>query len=168
MAALAVGGGVLLSLLLPPRPLLLWNDSASMAVGLYSVSAPAFPRVGDIVIAWAPPPARRLAAVRHYLPFGVPLVKRVAARSGDRVCAVHDRILIDGRTVARRRAHDPSGRPMPWWSGCSDLRPGELFLLSARGADSFDGRYFGPTRAAELVGRARLLWARPATGSGHG
>lgn len=167
MAALAVSG-VLLSLLLPPRPLLLWNDSASMAVGFYSVSAPAVPRVGDIVIARAPASARRLAAARHYLPFGVPLVKRVAAIAGDRVCAAQDRILIDGRTVARRRAYDPSGRPMPWWSGCSDLGPGELLLLSARGADSFDGRYFGATRATELIGRARLLWARPANGSGHG
>ena len=37
------------------------------------------------------------------------------------------------------------------------LGPGELFLLMDR-SGSFDGRYIGPSREAEVVGRALPLW----------
>lgn len=144
----------------PPAPLLLWNASASSPVGLYAVTSPGVPTVGDMVVAWAPPSARRLAAARFYLPYDVPLVKRVAAIGGDRVCAERNRIFINGRPAALRQARDPSGRLMPWWSGCARLARGELLLLSSAGPLAFDGRYFGATRASELVGKARLLWPK--------
>lgn len=143
----------------PPRPLLLWNATPSSPVGLYRVAPQSELRIGDIAVAWAPVSARRLAAERAYLPFTVPLVKRVGATAGQRVCARGDRIFIDGREAALRRLRDPAGRPMPWWSGCTRLAPGELFLLSFGGL-AFDGRYFGVTRDSELVGRASLLWPR--------
>src|SRR3546814_14513229 len=59
----------------------------------------------------------------------VPLVKRVAAAAGDEVCAAGARVMVNGRIVARRFERDGTGRPMPWWSGCAELRPGEFFLL---------------------------------------
>jgi type IV secretory pathway protease TraF len=68
---------------------------------------------------------------------------------------------VNGRLAAVRRPRDPRGRIMPSWSGCRVLRSGELFLLSPGVADAFDGRYFGVTRKAELIGKARLLWAKP-------
>jgi conjugative transfer signal peptidase TraF len=166
-AACVAAISVLASLLWPPRPLLLWNASPSSPIGLYALSSAAAPRTGDMAVAWAPPAARRLAAARRYLPFQVPLVKPVAAAAGDRVCALRNRIIVNGKAVALRRAHDPSGRPMPWWTGCARLGRGETFLLSAGGPLAFDGRYFGSTRASELVGKARLLWARPIEGSGR-
>ena len=55
------------------------------------------------------------------------LVKRVGASAGDRVCADGDRIFINGRPAALRRPTDLSGRPMPWWEGCSRLGRGEIF-----------------------------------------
>jgi len=157
-----------LSLAWPARPLLLWNASPSSPVGLYILSSPAGLRVGDMAVAWPPPRARRIAAARSYLPLRVPLVKRVAAVAGDQVCAIGSRILIAGRAVALRRAGDPSGRPMPWWSGCRRLKPGEAFLLSPARPLAFDGRYFGVTHAREIVGKARLLWGKSAKGSGGG
>jgi len=57
-------------------------------------------------------------------------VKPVAAIAGDRVCALGRAILINDRLAAMRRRTDPSGRPMPWCTGCRLLGPGELFLLS--------------------------------------
>jgi conjugative transfer signal peptidase TraF len=147
------------SLLWPPRPLLLWNASASSPVGLYSVDWRSSLSVGDMVVAWPPPDARRLAAARHYLPASVPLVKRIAAASGARICARGARIYIDGRMAALRRSHDPEGRRLPWWSGCRLLKGGDLLLLSPHSPAAFDGRYFGPTREREVIGRARLLWA---------
>lgn len=153
---LAAAGSVLRT----PAPLLLWNASASTTPGLYIVVPAAHLRAGDIAVAWPPRHAREVAAARSYLPAAVPLVKPVAAIAGDRVCAAGDRVFVGGRLVALRRARDPSGRPMRWWSGCRVLRPGEIFLLSAGVPLAFDGRYFGVTRAREIVGRARLLWAR--------
>lgn len=143
----------------PPRPLLLWNASPSSPRGLYALSAGGTPKIGDMVAAWPPRSARRTAAARSYLPFDVPLVKRVAAAGGDRVCAKREIISVNGLRIAIRRRRDPSGRAMPWWSGCVRLRHGELFLLSTGVPLAFDGRYFGVTRAPEIVGRARLLWA---------
>lgn len=141
-------------------PRLVWNASPSSPVGLYAVEAATDVRPGDLVVAWPPPASRRLAAVRHYLPLGVPLVKRVAAAGGDRVCGRDRHILINGRKVADRRARDPRGRPMPSWSGCRKLHGRELFLLSQGVSLAFDGRYFGVTRPSEVVGRARALWVR--------
>jgi conjugative transfer signal peptidase TraF len=156
LAALALGLGA--TILRPPRPLLLWNASASSPVGLYAVTAAGRPRAGDMIIAWPPPGARRLAAARGYLPARVPLVKRVAAISGARVCAVRGGVLVNAKLAALRSARDPSGRPMPWWSGCKMLGSGDLFLLAPNARDAFDGRYFGLTRANEVVGKAKLLW----------
>ena len=141
-----------------PRPLLLWNASPSSPPGLYRVTSTGTPRRGDMVVAWAPRRARALAAARGYLPADVPLLKPVAALAGDRVCAVGKRILVNGRPAAVRRPRDPAGRPMPSWSGCRVLGAGELFLLSAGVPLAFDGRYFGVTRRAEAIGRAKLLW----------
>lgn len=149
----------LATLLFQPRPFFLWNASSSSPVGLYAVMPGRSPRAGEMAIAWAPPGARRLAAIRNYLPAKVPLVKPVAAVSGSRICAGEGAIFVNGRLVAFRRARDPAGRPMPWWSGCERLGKGDFFLLSPD-ANAFDGRYFGVTRAGELVGTARLLWRR--------
>lgn len=152
--------GIALTLIWPPRPFLLWNASPSSPVGLYALAFSDRIHVGDTVVAWAPAPARRLASARHYLPANVPLVKRVAAAAGDRVCAKRKTIYVNGRAAALRRVRDPSGRPLPWWSGCRVLRHGELFLLSPGAPEAFDGRYFGVTRSGEIVGKARLLWPR--------
>lgn len=155
ICALALGA----ILFWPPTPLLLWNSSASSPVGLYAVVPRHSPKAGETVIAWLPPRAREIAAIRGYLPLRVPLVKPVAAVSGARVCAERGAIFVNGRLAALRRTRDPSGRPMPWWSGCERLGADDLFLLSPH-ADAFDGRYFGVTGAAEVIGAARLLWAR--------
>jgi conjugative transfer signal peptidase TraF len=145
---------------LPPAPRLLWNASASAPIGLYGVAPGMITQVGDMVVARPPAAARMVAASRRYLPLGVPLVKRVAAGPGDRVCASGVSISIDGQRVATRRPSDPHGRRMPWWSGCRSLRDNQYFLLMADVPDSFDGRYFGITNGSDIVGRARLLWRR--------
>ncbi|HEX8238274.1 MAG TPA: S26 family signal peptidase [Allosphingosinicella sp.] len=142
-----------------PRPLLVWNVSASAPLGLYAVGSPNLVQAGEMVVAWTPEPARSLAAQRRYLPSNVPLVKKVAAARGGRVCAVGQAIWVNGRHVAARREVDSRGRPLPWWTGCRDLGEGEYFLLMDN-PDSFDGRYFGVTDRQDMIGRAILLWAR--------
>jgi len=112
-----------------------------------------------MVIARPPRVAARLAAERGYLPEAVPLVKRVAAAEGDRVCAAGEAVFINERLETLRRSADGAGRLLPSWTGCESLVGGQVFLLGS-GTDSFDGRYFGVTERAEIVGRARLLWGR--------
>lgn len=156
LAGIAALGATILA---PPSPRLVWNVSPSAPTGLYVVAPGASLRRGDMAVARMPTPARALAAARHYLPANVPLVKRVAAIPGDTVCAAGTDVLVNGRRVARRRAHDGRGRPMPAWQGCITLQDGTLLLLMDA-PDSFDGRYFGPTHARDILGRARLIWAR--------
>jgi type IV secretory pathway protease TraF len=90
----------------------------------------------------------------------VPLVKHVGAVPGDTVCALGTVITIEGKVAAIRRETDGKGRPMPWWNGCRLLRQGDIFLLATNVSASFDGRYFGVSRAADIFGIARPIWVR--------
>jgi conjugative transfer signal peptidase TraF len=157
-ALIGLGIGILMGTVAhPPKVRLLWNASASAPVGLYLIKPGQPPEVGDMIAARAPDGARQLAATRGYLPSDVPLVKQIAATKGSQVCAMRAHIIVDGRTVARRRKRDAQGREMPWWSGCRWLQPGEVLLLN-RATGSFDSRYFGPVERVAILGKAVLLW----------
>ncbi len=151
---LALGATVVM----PPRPRLVWNPSASAPIGLYALSDAGSLARGDMVVARLPGEFRMFAARRHYLPANVPLVKRVAGVPGDKVCAVGARIFVNGQLVASRLSRDGTGRVMPRWAGCVSLAEGRYFLLMAESGASFDGRYFGVSEASDIVGKARLLW----------
>lgn len=144
----------------PPKPILVWNASASAPTGLYFVHHSDDIAVGDMVVAWPPKDAHLLAAKRHYIPINVPLVKRVAAVEHDWVCAIDEEISIGGLPTATRRKFDGQGRLMPWPQGCDVLREGQFFLLMDEHADAFDGRYFGLTKREDIIGKAHLIWRR--------
>jgi conjugative transfer signal peptidase TraF len=154
-------GAVLLgaTIIAPPVPRLVWNASASAPLGLYLITPDTQIESGDMVVARLPLRTRDLADGRYYLPINVPLVKRVAAIAGDEVCALGTSIYRDGRWIAVRKMVDGKGRTMPRWQGCHILRGGQVFLLMDA-PDSFDGRYFGITEPADIIGKARPLWAR--------
>ncbi|OJY65234.1 MAG: conjugal transfer protein [Sphingobium sp. 66-54] len=152
-------GVTLVAAILPLPKLLLWNASASAPIGLYRINPFARPAVGDMVAVSPPPALARFMAERHYLPVGVPLLKRVAARPGALICRRGATVTIEGRTVAIAHASDSHGRPLPVWRGCRVLRADELFLLNAV-PDSLDGRYFGPIPASGLIGRAAPFLTR--------
>ena len=144
----------------PPLPRLVWNASASAPASFRGHRDEQALERGDMVIAWPPAEARQLAARRHYLPSNVPLVKRVVAVAGDTICDVDRTVTVNGRLVALRRTADAAGRPLPAWQGCIRLAPGMVFLLMTETPDSFDGRYFGPTSARDVIGKATPLWLR--------
>ena len=160
---LALQAGALLALVgqLDARPVLLWNATASAPIGLYVVQPVVRLKLGDLVVIR---PDRALAewmVQRRYIGRDVPLVKHVAAVAGARVCRSGVRVVVNGRAVAIALAHDRLGRVLPVWSGCRTLRPSQIFLLNTAAA-SLDGRYFGPTRVADVVGRATSIWLRTA------
>ena len=154
-----------------PLPRLVYNPSDSVAVGWYRVeplhghpgSLPRPLSVGSIVLTRLPANASALAAQRGYLPARVPLLKRVGAVAPQHVCVFDALAWIDGVPVAAVRPADRLGRALPSWPQCRQLRPGELFLLSATNPVSFDSRYFGPVSASAVIGVAHPVWleARP-------
>lgn len=160
IAAGILAAGLALTSAFPPAPRLVWNASSSAPRGLYTVSPGASIRAGDMVVARLTPAWEDFAAARRYLAAHVPLVKRIAAGPGDRVCAQGGKIFRNGVFLAGRLGRDRGGRTMPWWSGCLRLRPGQFLLLMAGNPASFDGRYFGITSQQYVIGRATLLWAR--------
>ena len=129
-----------------PMPRLLWNASASVPIGFY-VIRPA----GRLT-------AGQFMAARRYLAFGVPLIKHVAALSGEIVCRSGFTITVNGIAEAQAFDRDARGRKLPVWQGCRTVRSGEVFLMNAGVPDSFDGRYFGPVRDSTIIGSATPLW----------
>ncbi|MBR3191351.1 S26 family signal peptidase, partial [Bosea sp. (in: a-proteobacteria)] len=89
-----------------PAPRLLWNASQSAPVGLYRIDPGAAPMVGDWVAIEPPAELAAYMARRKYLPRGVPLIKRVAALPGARLCRSGVFVTVDGRAVARALARD--------------------------------------------------------------
>jgi conjugative transfer signal peptidase TraF len=139
-------------------PRLMWNGSASVPIGFYTLHAPSPVQVGDLVAERPPAALARFMAQRRYLPLGTPLLKFVGAISGQTVCRRGSVVTIDGLAVATALASDHANRPLPVWQGCRRLKPSEIFLLNPARADSFDGRYFGVVPLDGVTARAQPLW----------
>lgn len=145
-----------------PRPRLLWNASASAPLGLYRIEPERDPPLGALLAIVPPKRLARWMAERRYLGDGVPLLKHVAAKAGQRICRVGGIVSVDLRPVAVARERDRLGRPLPVWQGCRTLAAGELLLLNPAHPDSLDGRYFGPLPTSTVLGRAIPILTRDA------
>jgi len=136
------------------EPLIIYNLSPSVPQGFYVRLARA-PQTGDFVTIASVDVAADYAALRGFADPTDRFIKRIAATSGQTVCAAGDSVSIDGRLAAVRSSRDSEGRSLPSWSGCRTLDADEVFLLGDT-ADSFDGRYWGPTRLQSISG----VWTR--------
>lgn len=162
-----IAAAALLSAALPVSRVLIWNATASVPTGLYHVRGTASLHVGERVAIDPPPHFQRILAARGYLPVGMPLLKEIAALPGDRVCRTGASITINGAPVGTARTRDSRGRALPAWSGCRVIPADELFVMNRRAPDSFDGRYFGPLKRAQLIGRASPVWTDEAGDGAH-
>jgi conjugative transfer signal peptidase TraF len=162
-----VAVATLATLAAPVSRYAVWNASASVPTGLYAIRGKASLHVGERIAIEPPPALRTLLADRGYLPTGVPLLKRIAAVRGQRVCRFDSGVTIDGQYVGAARARDRMGRPLPVWAGCHVLRVQELFAMNPAAPDSFDGRYFGVLRLADVIGRAAPVWTDEAGNGDH-
>ena len=162
-----VAAATLATLTVPVSRYAVWNATASVPTGLYAIRGRASLHVGERVAVLPPPALRRLLAERGYLPTGIPLLKRIAAVSGQRICRFGHGVTIDGIYVAEARARDRLGRTLPVWAGCHLLRTGELFVMNPAAPDSFDGRYFGVLRMTDVIGRATPIWTNEAGNGDH-
>lgn len=139
-------------------PLVVWNASDSVPIGLYAVRPLTRPAVGDLVLVEPAPLLAKHLAEREYLAAGVPMLKRVVALGGQRICRSDGVIRIDGKARAAVKTHDRAGRPLLRWSGCSRLQDGDVFFLNANVPRSLDSRYFGPLALDQIRGRAVPIW----------
>lgn len=160
--ALAIPAIVALTLTLTPGrdPIVVWNATASVPIGLYRVVA-GQPQRGSIVVIRLPQPLRTYADARAYLPASVFLIKPIAALRGDILCRHGSVVSVNGRVVAFARKVDHAGRPLLSWRGCRRLNATHIAVI-ANQPDSFDSRYFGPVDTDNLIGQAIPVWT-----SGH-
>lgn len=123
-----------------PAPLF-HNASPSVPLGWYRWSHGPPAARGEFVVLRSPPHFR--------LPW---LMKRVKGVAGDRYCwdEVAGTHLLAGVAM---RPPDPAAaaRGIPTWKGCVTLGPGEIVGYGDT-PDSYDSRFLGPIREADLYG----------------
>ena len=142
----------------PTAPRLVWNASASVPVGFYTIAPADRLEVTDLVAVLPPESVAGFMVERGYVARDVPLLKHVLGLPGQRLCRDGHAITVDGIEMGEARDHDSLGRDLPVWQGCRIIRDGELFLMNWDIRDSLDGRYFGPVLASSVIGRALPLW----------
>ena len=146
------------SAFIKPSPKLIWNASASLPIGLYSIRPIGALQNTELVAVTPPEPVASFLSDGGYLPRGVPLMKRVSGLAGQVVCRNGLSITIDKVDVGEAQSRDRRGRDLPAWRGCRTIAPGEVFLMNPDVPDSLDGRYFGPLPMRSIVGRAAPVW----------
>ena len=161
-AVLSVAGfglaAVIFSGSVEPMPRLIFNPSPSAPTGFYRVHEVRELRRGDLVLARVPEAYRSFVIERGYLSENVPLIKRIAALSGDHVCYRKGVDFVNGIAVAMPLDKDGMGRPMPIWKGCRSLEFQEFFAVMSDVKSSLDSRYFGPLELFLVIGKLEPVW----------
>src|SRR3546814_17897162 len=91
-AMVAAGNVGLISMLINPPPKLIWNASASVPIGFYTVRPASDLRIGDLAVVTPPDDVAVVLSAGGYLPLGVPLIKPVAAMPGQLVRSEERRV----------------------------------------------------------------------------
>jgi len=143
------------------------NTTPSFPRGLYLPLARS-PHVGDLVAFCPGDVVARYGMTRGYISPGrcpggsVPLIKRMAAASGDHVIISSAGVMVDGKVLKNSRpmARDGFGRPLPQLRLSQTLSTEQVLLMSDYEAASFDSRYFGPQDRAGVLRAMRpvLTW----------
>ena len=144
-------------IIVPPKPVLLYNPSQSAAIGWYRLQSKVPIERGSQVAAYAPEWARIMADERQYLPYDYPLIKKVWAVAGEEVCYHNSSVSVPKRPDIPVLGQDVLGRVMPQKSGCFVLKSDEFLLISPDVQTGFDSRYFGPVGREKILGRVKYL-----------
>jgi conjugative transfer signal peptidase TraF len=91
----------------------------------------------------------------------VPLLKPVVAVAGDVVALAADGIRVNGKLLPKTAPlfRDGAGRSLhPWPFGSYVVENGTVWVASTYNRGSYDSRYMGPIRTAQIRARLRPLW----------
>lgn len=135
-----------------------FNTTKSIPIGIYwttgQVIAP-----GRYVMFCPPQTAAfHLARIRRYIDAGScpggygSMMKRVFAIGSDRVEITAAGVTVNGLTVPNSKplSRDANGQPLPQIRGIFVLSASEVLLMSGTSKTSFDARYFGPVKRAQI------------------
>ena len=139
-------------------PRYIWNASNSVPIGLYRVAPAGKFTVTELVAVQPPDPLAAFLDLNDYLPYGLPMLKRIAALPGQVVCRTGLTITVDNLEMGQARERDGRNRPLPAWQGCRIIGEDEIFVMNWQSTDSLDSRYFGPLPASAVIGRALPVW----------
>jgi conjugative transfer signal peptidase TraF len=151
-------GAVALSTAVDLPPVLLWNPSSSVPIGLYRLQSIDHLSPRLLVTVTPPDPIAAFIAEQGYLPPDIPLLKHVAGLPGQIVCRLGRSITVDGISLGEAQHTDSRRRPMPVWQGCRRITANEVFLMNPDAENSLDGRYFGPIPRSAILAEAIPIW----------
>ncbi|RVM14252.1 S26 family signal peptidase [Sinorhizobium meliloti] len=141
-----------------PQKKLIWNASASAPIGLYRIEPVDQLNVTDLAVVMPPGELAGFLDQRGYLPKGVPLLKRVLALAGTKVCRNGKAISAYDMVYGEAHERDSRDRALPVWQRCITIEKGQAFFMNWDVPDSLDGRYFGALPLSTVIGRAVPLW----------
>jgi len=136
---------------------LTYNYTTSVPQGFYLVSPPSELKRETLILFMLPRTYAAKLGSRPWFRPEFPLLKQVAAMSGDKVCFEEEQITINGAVVGRILAADRQGRPLPRPFGCEVLTNHFVLPLATHDSLSLDGRYFGPISTEAIIGTATPL-----------
>jgi conjugative transfer signal peptidase TraF len=144
---------------------LILNQTPSLPRGLYWLTRDVridTLKPGQLVWVQLPEQLEHLAKQRRYLPPhpDAHLLKPVAGRPGDVWCVRAGALFVEERALGPVHTHDSRGRPMPALPERCERLLSDQILVASPQPRSFDARYFGPTPATSILGRAHpvLIW----------
>ena len=138
----------------------------SVPFGLYKVTDEPVSR-GLFVAECLPLDMATFATERGYLQEGscpgkvMPLLKEVVAVEGDEVDLTWAYVAVNGHVIfsSETRIIDSKGRAVPAFRrGKFRLKPGEFLSLGLNSERSWDGRYMGPTKVADVIATLKPVW----------
>lgn len=132
------------------------NLSSSVPLGVYFLNGSENYMRGDLVLFDVPDNAKSLIYGRGFLPEGWPLIKKIGALPGDRVC-IDETLTINGTILGPVLKADNKSRALPQMRGCFSVAPGYFFPIATT-ARTIDGRYFGPVAINTIKGKATPIF----------
>ena len=152
------------TLIVPALVGLRLNDSPSLPVGLYIVTS----NPNATLVEFCPAePYASLAIARGYRDQGncpdggAPLMKPIAARSGDTVELSARGVTVNGKALQNSGALsvDTDRRQLLHWPfGTYRVQAGYVWVISSYNRRSFDSRYFGPLSVSSIRDRVRPVF----------
>jgi len=91
----------------------------------------------------------------------VPILKPVVAVAGDQVALSADGMRVNGRLLPKTAPlfRDGAGRSLhPWPFGSYVVEQATVWVASTYNRGSYDSRYMGPIKTAQIRARLRPLW----------
>lgn len=140
-----------------PYPVVLYNDTPSVAEGFWRASSASVQR-GSVIAFHIPESARTFVKARLPRYLREPILKPVVATSGAKVCGGKEGFYVNGERLGVPIAQDHAGKPVEPWTGCSTLTDGQVAVFSDRIPNSYDSRYYGPIPAGNIIATYRPLW----------